>query len=278
MVRALHWASSSEQPEVHMRTSVALTSAALAAACSLFSGCGGDQEAILITHAVPVSEECVADPTSMVRSAGDVVDVSFTNTGFVAALVVVNNLTQTGATGTNSGIEASEMKVTDAIVDLSMPSNPAIIDAVRLQDASFVNFSLPLASNSFVGQESIAVFVSVPPSTLQAIAGQMQNAGVDRAQMIMSTSIRAQRASNSSKSGIIESRTFEYPVEVCLGCLRACEPQADDPTACTADVCTNEPDYVAGGSCGNAQTKAVLPECCGGENAPLIIDAAACGN
>ena len=245
-------------------------SAAALAAVSLSASCTQQQEALIIVAALPVSPE--ADGASC--SAGDsasgaflsrgVADISF-NTGYAAAFSVLNNLSQTTAAGTNTGIEASEMKLIDAVVELSTPANPELTAGL---DSSVTRFSVPLATSSFSGQETYSTFVFVPEANISQIAAAMSAGGVDSTTMELSVIFRAQRSSNAGagKSGIVESRSFELPVDLCNGCLR-------DNSTC-ADASDANPSIGSGGACGNAQGfgNSVVSACC---DADASNDAAA---
>jgi hypothetical protein len=227
--------------------------------------CTADQEALLVTNAFVIEQTdegfCAAGSTILSR---DVLDVSF-NTGYTAAFSVLNNLTQTGV-DTNSGVEGSEMKLTDVIVELSMPSNPEIISGVTAMEPALTRFSTPIATTSFSGQELYTTFVVVPPESITAIGAEMVSSGVGSTTMIMSVIFRAQRSSNSGAgdSGIVESRSFELPINVCAGtdCLRNCPGVSDG--SCSIDECNSGVLIGSGGVCGNAQSYATAPLCCDG--------------
>lgn len=263
-----------------MRRLIRLSSAiALAGSLLAIPGCVGDQESIIILRAIPLGgddgTDCTADPDGDVSLAGGVVDVSFT-TGYKAAFALLNNLQETGVNGTNQGTEASEMKLTEAIVEISFPGNSTIGGAVEAQEPTLVRYSAPLATNSWNGGDTIAPFVDIPPATLAAVGTQMEAQGITDLQMVMSVQFRAERSSNSGigKSGVVESRSFEFPIDVCIGCLRACVPtpltttDANDEEVtdelCSAASCQADAVWV-GGACRNAQDRAVFPPCCAGE-------------
>lgn len=238
----------------------------VAGAVSLPS-CAADQESLIITSALFIQQaedgSCAAAGTELSR---DVLDVSF-NTGYTAAFAVLNNLTLTSSAGTNTGIEASEMKLIDVIVELSMPSNPEIISAVTATEPALTRFSTPIATVSFVGQEEYTTFVVVPPESITGIGAEMAANGVSSTTMIMSVIFRAHRSSNAGlgDSGVVESRSFELPITVCSGtsCLRNCPGVADG--SCSVEECGSGVLIGSGGVCGNAQSYLTAPLCCDGD-------------
>lgn len=237
------------------------------AAISLGAACTQDQESLIIERALFIEPSmdglsCVASGDSDTGLSLDVLDVSF-DTGYASAYTVLNNLQPTTTSGNNSGVEASEMKLTDVVVELSTPANPEI--ASNISDQSLVRFSTPIGSASFSGQETYTTFVVIPAANIAAIREQMAAAGLESTTMIVSTTFRALRSSNSGigDSGVVESRSFELPVNVCFNCLRSCQDLGAGGT-CNETSCLDS-NVGSGGVCGNAQTYATSPACCDGD-------------
>ncbi len=245
----------------------AIRAAGVAMLCLSASACVEDQEALIVTHAIPFNEgeACTADPTNTIHLAADVLDVSF-DTGYTASFAVRNNLLLTGTDGTNTGTEASEMKLTEAIVTLSLPGNANIQGALDAMDSTFLTYSQPLATESFNGGDVISPFVFIPNSTVEQLRNQMAAAQAQRIQMEMSVQFRALRSSNASRTGVVESRSFELPIELCMGCLRQCASTvtSSDQELCSQAACDNGLLPAGGGVCGNAQSAPTNPQCCAG--------------
>jgi hypothetical protein len=233
------------------------------------AGCTADQEALIVERALAITPgddglACTVEDDGETGLSRDVLDASFAS-GYAAAFTVKNNLNQTTVTGTNSGVEASEMKLTDVIVELTMPSDPDVISGVASMDGALTKFSVPIGSSSFSGQDTYSSFVVVPAESISAIGAQMAASGVTDTTMIMSVVYRALRSSNTGvgQSGVVESRSFELPITVCLGCLRSCVGVGSG--GCTQEECDSGQFLGAGGVCGNAQTYSVQPLCCDGD-------------
>jgi hypothetical protein len=235
---------------------------AVALGAALFAGgCADAQETLIITNALSLGTDCVADPGAAILTTGTL-DTSF-GTGMVVGLALVNRQPP-GATD-NSGLDSSEIHTRDVQVSLSMPQAPQVIDNLRAQNGAFVEFTLPIQSYSLQGEQTVGIIVEVltPPATIaldDALNGAFEPGS--QVYLVADIVVTAERTGNTAGNvGVIESREFTFPVRVCSGCLIDC-------STCPGGACPADDLTYAGGVCGNAQDSPLVPSTCADDQGP----------
>lgn len=163
---------------------------------------------------------------------------------------------------TSSQVDDAELQVQDALVELEIPQAPDVIDALRARDPALVEFSVPLQTLSVSGSESVGIGVPVvSQASSLALREQVASRGGIQLTLLANVVIRARRSGNVvGNVGLISSRSFAYPIDLCNDCLFTCAP-------CEGGVCPEGFD-LAGGSalagfiCGNAQDGPIYPAAC----------------
>jgi hypothetical protein len=178
--------------------------------------------------------------------------------------IIYNNLASTNAEGNDTQIENAEVQLLDADIRLEMPQDDTIIDALEAENQALVEFKVNMPTNSIEPAERHAILLEVvTPSTTAAMRPLIREGycggGGDcdvRIELLAHVVVNAKRTGSSDKFGIIHTREFTYPIDLCDGCLGSCE-------LCPGGVCP--PGGVTewiGGVCGNAQDAALYPiEC-----------------
>lgn len=235
--------------------------AVLAGMFATAASCADQQEALIISGAVPLSTDdtgaCVPGEagtgTGLVQG---VLDVSF-GTSYLLGVVLVNQLT--AEEGANAGVDTSEMQIQDADISLSIPQAPEIIEAIAATDESLVSFTLPLATDSLPAASSKTITMEVVPAeTSEALAAEMM-AQLEPGQtvtLMVDIVVEAERSGNTAGNiGVVESRDYRFPISLCAGCLIDC-------STCPMGQCPVEATNYAGGACGNAQDFSLVPSGC----------------
>jgi hypothetical protein len=206
---------------------------------------------LIVLNASAFDEEC--SPTDEVLSRG-VIDASFATAG-VVWFQVKNNMSPEAGGDNNTHIDNSEMFLTDVDVRISTPQDGSIAGAV---DNGLVEYNMPVAGDSFTGQEVVHVAVPITADTISqlgsAIAGSVGTSAV--VTMIIEVEFHGLRASNEFGGlGEIDARPFTFPIDICFGCLRDCSGCPDVPE------CASDPS-VGAGQCGYAQNNLIVPSVC----------------
>ncbi len=231
--------------------------AAVASVVSLTS-CANEQESIIITGAPTWSMGCGVDSPADTFLPFGLLDLRF-GTGYYLPVEIQNQLQSQQPDSTNSGTDNSEFQLIDAEIKLSMTQRPDIIDALDQENSALVEFTQPVAAESLPGASSKGIIVEVIPAATAARisavrvaeatdAGaaaeaqfEIENPDASDAQLVearrqgeeavlnqeltvvVELSINARRTGNKvGKVGEVESRSFEFPIRVCYGCLVNC--------------------------------------------------------
>ena len=251
--------------------------------------CVQDEEPAIVVG-VPIFEEasggvegalCAARAGGSVFQAGMTVDLSF-DTGLTIPLELSSQVQDRNPDSTNSGINDGELQVRDLDVSIDIPQAPEIVEEMRRLDPSYVDFNLPLPSDSLGGgTDSQVFFAQIPQITLQRMRDAMSNAGYDDGTLVVveyTFHFRLYRAANKvGGNGIVRSRGYTFPVHTGFHNLRVCRPtlvttETEPGNSVTLDMCTPENCFGSEGSkmpfrgsvCGNAQSISVAPFCCQG--------------
>ena len=259
-----------------------LTSVAIAlAALPVFGSCADQQESIIVAGAPAWMSGCsVQVPAQFYLDRGRL-DVRY-GTQYLVPLEIQNQLVMQSGDATNSGTDNSEFQISGVDVRLSSAQRPDLIE--RLEDEegeAFVDFAPAVPTNSLsgggslgflvtgipaatsaklsqyrveeaieAGDNAVTAFVAANPDATEGeILGARLSAenGVLQAveTILVSLVVRARRTGNRSGSlGEIEARQFDFPVDICHGCLTSC-------ASCSLDV---DPD-------GDGQTETVVGLC-----------------
>ncbi|MGB1701018.1 MAG: hypothetical protein ACPHRO_13760, partial [Nannocystaceae bacterium] len=233
-------------------------------------GCVADegQSSIIVLGAVPLEADapCEAPSSSSVWLNKGVLDVAFSGTAMTQPAVIQNQLNGQQL-GQLANIANYEVRLSEQVTEIWFATE----DAGSL---GHVDYTLPMASISVAPGTSQGIFLEVPSSIVDEIRDRVtaQFGDTVTVPMLMKTRIRGLR-SGTGTGKELESRLFEFPFDVCFGCLRACLPtlaSQDDGMGntvetdlCTADACANNPG-ISGGICGNAYGAPVYPACCTG--------------
>ena len=257
----------------------------LSVAAMMATGCAQEQESLIVLHAPAWGEAgmCVVDGSNDTAMSGGILDVAV-GTAYEMPVVLQNQLQGQTSMMTNNQIDNGELQLIGADVTLTMPQQPDVIETVADDvGEGAIDFTVDVTTLSLGGEERQGFSVEVVPQVTSAAFARAIRSHPDlneqsRPKLIAEVVFRARRTGNRiGKVGEIESRTFSYPIELCLGCLitcAACEDQARTETcvmARTAGISgTANPDApltpVAGGICGNAQDFFVAPAYCGDPN------------
>lgn len=225
---------------------------AAASLATVVCGCAGEQEALIVLHTPAFEQgECAAVPDSSVSVQRGILDLSY-GTGYTLPVVLMNNLGSRPRTSSSSGVENGELQLRDVDVRLSMPQAPEVISQLRAENAAFVEFSAPLASISLPPNTETGVVVDVIPQMVSSSLRQAILDNLDETQrptLVAEIVFHATRTGNSAGNvGVIDSRAYQFPIEVCAACLpRTCETCPDEqcpPNAHFASVCGNAQDGI----------------------------------
>ncbi|MGH1346804.1 MAG: hypothetical protein ACRBN8_34875 [Nannocystales bacterium] len=261
-----------------------LTSVAVAlAALPLLGSCADQQESIIIAGAPSwMGGRCSVDVPAQAYLAGGSLDIRF-ETEYMVPLEIQNQLQPQAADASNSGTDNSEFQISGVDVSLSSNQVPDLIDRLAAEEGgdAFINFSPAVATNSISGGGQLGYLVpGIPAGTASKLAeyrvaeallaGDAAQAALEAANpdatdseilaarlpaennvlkrvetLLVSIVVRARRTGNRSGNvGEIEARQFEFPVDICHGCLVTC-------TTCSfeADVDADGVDETITGEC-----------------------------
>lgn len=222
-------------------------------------GCAREQETILIERAIAMEGQCLADPTVVTSLSRGTLDVVY-GLGYELALHVTNQAEAVDAGARNSGRDDYEVQIEDAVVELSAPQAPELIDALRAADPALVEFSVELAGSSLGGGGELGVIVPVvSQAATVALRDTAASMGLGSNLTIMAdVVVRARRSGNvRGRLGLLESRAFQFPIDLCADCLFTC-------ANCEEGQCPapGEETELTGFLCGNAQDSAIEPANC----------------
>lgn len=219
---------------------------------SASTGCAGEQEALIVLHAVAAESNdqggCTFDAGNGVELVRGLLDVQG-GTSYLLAPVLFNQLPSQGQNATNSGIDDSEVQLLSVDVSLSLPSD--IAD--QLSGDVSLSHSPPLATNSISpGEQFSAVIEVVPADLTQELAGILTPD--DDVTIVADIVYHAARTGNTRGSvGMIDSRNYSFPIQLCVGCL------ATSCAGCPTGSCEVDFDPFAR-LCGNVQDGGTPPE------------------
>ncbi|RMH00253.1 MAG: hypothetical protein D6705_00730 [Deltaproteobacteria bacterium] len=200
---------------------------------------------------------CAVDPANTVTLVHGTLDVDY-GTPYTVPLEVANNMLNVDSESSPNGINDGEIRLSEAEVSLDLPQAPDVIDGIGAQDGALVEFTVPLQSISIEPGDSQGILLDiVPAATTQALASALggQLAGGGEARLIATIRLRGYRAVSGGKRNEVEAREFEFPIDLCSGCLLDCTP--------CGGTCAD--GAVVGGVCGNAQDFSVYPASCAGD-------------
>lgn len=238
-----------------------LTSLAVAlAALPVLGSCADQQESIIIAGAPAWAGGCSVQVPAMFYLSRGRLDVRYA-TEYMVPLEIQNQLVIQSTDATNSGTDNSELQITGVDVQLSSPQRPDLIDRLAAEEGeAFIDFTPAVPTQSLTGGSSLGfIATGIPAATSAKLAeyrvaeavaagetaasafaaanpGATENEvlaarlsaenGVLQAveTIVVSMVVRARRSGNSSGNGLgeIESREFQFPVDVCHGCLTTC--------------------------------------------------------
>lgn len=235
----------------------------------LTAGCAQEQEALIVQNAVSTGAMgCVVDPNATPLLNG-VLDMYF-GSPYVLLLALQNQLSPQSADMSNGGIDNSEMQLQSADVRITSDQIPGVIDALEAQNEALVDFSVPLASDSLGGGEVQGVAVEViPRATTEALREQfgshpeLPEGAVPR--ITVEVIFHARRTGNAVGGvGDVESRLYQYPIDLCVGCLL-------DFSGCEDGEPIPNPPYngFEGGECGSTQNRLWGPPGCDDPNGAM---------
>ncbi len=266
-----------------------LTSLAVAlAALPMLGSCADQQESIIIAGAPAwMGGECSVQVPAMFYLSRGRLDIRY-GTQYMVPLEIQNQLLIQSTDSTNSGTDNSELQITGVDVRLSSPQRPDLIDRlVDEEGEAFVDFAPAVPTQSLTGGSSLGFIVTgIPAATSaklaeyrveeaiaagDAAAAAVANAGGTELEeatarlsaengvlqsaetVVVSMVVRARRSGNSTGSGVgeIESRQFDFPVDVCHGCLTTC-------AGCSlqVDLDADGEDETINGECPDASVRA----------------------
>lgn len=220
------------------------------AALTAGSACVQDQDFLIVDRAIWFNgrDNCGlsgSEDTPLAMA----VDVKF-DTRIGMAFLVINN--QTPNPNSNTGIDDSEILIESADVMLSF-SGGALSGAA---------FEAQVPTNSIPGGESQTFLIQVPATVSESLRATMQglpSTAYETLEMeVVFKGRKNGQVGKNSKLGVVETRPYIYPFEVCYGCLEYCQTEAncDDPSI----LCPTETEW--DGSCGFAQGVSIVHPSC----------------
>ncbi|MEM6292670.1 MAG: hypothetical protein AAGA54_15465 [Myxococcota bacterium] len=252
--------------------------ALLSLAC--VSSCSQEEESLIVAGAPVWNTGCAVQvPADLFLSAGTF-DVRF-ETDYLLPLELQNQLLAQQPQTQNSSTDNSEMQLTGVDITISSAQRPDIIDQLRAENPAFVDFSPAVPTDSIPGSSSKGLIIQgIPAATAarlsalrvaeavaageSAVANALaENPDLSEAEIAtvrrageagvlgqqetytLGVVVRARRTGNRVGSvGEFESREFEFPVQVCHGCLVSCatcsfdvDPDGDGMTEEIGGVC-----------------------------------------
>ncbi len=202
-------------PRTFRRFVVALLPLALAA-CGRVPG----QFEILNNQVPPASGACVIPVNPMVYSGEGMLDVSAVQGSFETAYymfpLIENNLPGHGAMGQ----DGNQIQLSGFDVDISAVGFPkaGAAQVLATVDSSLLHFRVPWSGGvSSNGGQISAIVEAVPVGLAQALA---MGAGLD-ASPSLTLNLRVQALGTTNNGTSMTSDPFNFPVDVCNGCLAA---------------------------------------------------------
>jgi hypothetical protein len=215
----------------------------------LGSACVEDQDYLIVERAVWFSDRdnCAlsgSEDTPLAMA----VDVKF-DTQIGMAFLITNNLDS--YSGSNTGIDDSEIKIETAEVNLSFSGG----------SVSGSSFEIQLPTNAILGGNSEPFLIRIPSSVTESLRATMQGLPPTTYEVLeMEVVFKGQRAGQvgNSKLGSVTTRPYIYPFDICYGCLETCSTGED----CSGgvDMCPTETDW--DGVCGFAQGVSIVHSTC----------------
>lgn len=218
----------------------------------MVAGCAGEQEPLIVLHAVPPEVEedsCTWSADSSVHVASGRLDVAWGSlSSYHLAVVLLNNLLTGTTEGSNTGVEDGELQL-ESPVDITLRVPRDIVD--RMGPGSDgeplpLSFGVPIATDSLPpGARYVAGLDVVPAEYAEAFAAALEPG--DEVQIVAEIVFSATRTGNSRGNlGVIEARAYEFPITLVEGDFAvACE--CNDAGECEPG--TGVPSLL----CGNAQ-------------------------
>ncbi len=219
------------------------------AACAV-AGCAGEQEALIVLNvAAPMETEDTqsGDVTCQWMAGGLTLpsgSLDVRSLGpYQMAPVLLNNLLPQAEANNNSSTDNTELQLTDRIdITLNLPSDISI----DLPSA----YTLPNSTISLsAGDQIVPLIDAIPADYTAALADAMSGMeSSERVNASVDIVFHATRSANRrGRAGVIDSRAFTFPIELCYGCLL-------ELCTCNDGACISEPQndrYF--GRCGRAQ-------------------------
>lgn len=217
------------------------------AACGRVPG----QFEILNNQVPPTSGACLIPVAPMVYRGEGTLDVSIVQPGFGTAYelfpLIENNL----PAAANNGKDPNQIQLTGFDVDISVLGTTTAAAAQVMQSAStsLLHYRVPWSGGISSGGGQLSAAVSVVPVDLaEALA---TNGGLS-ASPSLTLNVRVQALGTTVNGTSMTSDPFNYPLQVCSGCLvgnvgpcpfknapanagNTCNPAQDDVVDCCTD-------------------------------------------
>ncbi len=272
-----------------MKIAKLIPAAAALLSLAFVSSCAEEQEPLIIAGAPVWNAGCAVQvPADLFLPMG-ILDVRF-GTDYLLPLEVQNQLLAQQPQTQNSRTDNSEVQLLGVDISISSAQRPQIVSQLRTENPAFVEFSPSIPTDSLPGSSSKGLIIqAIPAATSARLAelrvaeavaageaalanAQAQDPDADdtvlqdarrraeagvlslRETYTIGVTVRARRTGNRVGSvGEFEAREFEFPVEVCHGCLVSCascsfevDPDGDGMTeeigGCPAVVPTEPTD------------------------------------
>jgi hypothetical protein len=168
------------------------------------------------------------------------------------AFIVANE--QVPNLGSNTGIDDTEVFMETAEVTLSFTGG----------GVSGNTFEVPIPTNSIPGGESEIFLIQIPAdvaSSLRTTMAGLPAGSIEFLEMEVVFKGRRNGQVGGSKIGVVETRPYSFPFQICHACLGACLAAeecggvAGDPLVCPSDMAWS-------GVCGFAQGLSVIGPGC----------------
>lgn len=214
--------------------------------------CVQDQDFLIVERALFFDgrDSCVltgSEPTPLAMS----VDVSFG--GPIGMGFLVTN-EQTPNAGSNTGIDDTEVFMETAEVTLSFTGG----------GVSTNTFEVPIPTNSIPGGESEIFLIQIPADVSASVSETMAGLPAGTVEFLeMEVIFKGRRTGQvgGTKLGVVETRPYTFPFQICYGCLQTCLPAEEcGGVEGDAPVCPNMSAWA--GVCGFAQNLTVFNPLC----------------
>lgn len=212
------------------------------------TGCGrvpGQFE--ILNDQVPTSGSCTIPVTPTIYQGEGMLDVGIVRSDFPTAYfffpLLENNLTSTGTNDPN------QIQMTGFDVDISTvgPTTPAAAQVLANADPALLHFQVPWSGGISSNGGQLSASVQAIPVALAMQLASMGGLGTSP-DLTLNLKIQARGMTNSGRS--LVSDPFNFPVQVCNGCLvgnvapcpykpanagNACNPAQDEIVDCCTD-------------------------------------------